>query len=517
MYTIEQLDAEARDLRGHVKRIESEAGSKRNHPNYAALYRALDRTESEIRAVRAIPSSQTETRSQRTRMKSIETLKRDMSEALTDMRSIWNESGGRLGTRFNEYQECEERLETAAGTIATRTGEPFGPRVTEDMSREERLNAWEREMSRGVTPGAGLQEQRRERRGNGGEGGPFRSFGEQLQAVVRAGKPGTAPDSRLFEVRAVSGLSEGIGADGGFMLQPTFSYSLLEAGMNAATIAPRCNKFPIGANSNYIELPKVNETSRANGSRWGGIQLYWAGEGDQRTASKPKFEMLTLRPHKLSGLVYLTEELIADVTVLENFVRKAFTEEFAFVIDDAIIRANGVGKPLGILESDATVTVAKEAGQTAATVVPQNLAKMLARLPAKSVPNSVFYYNQDVLPSLLTMTITSGTSVVPVFLPGGTLANRPYNTILGQPAFPLEQCETLGTEGDIILGDFSKYLLSTRGDLQIASSIHVRFLFDEMVMKFTWRVDGQPENSVAKTPARGSNTQSPFVTLATRS
>jgi len=42
----------------------------------------------------------------------------------------------------------------------------------------------------------------------------FATFGEQLASVMRAGTTGTV-DPRLYNVRAVSGLSESVPSDGG--------------------------------------------------------------------------------------------------------------------------------------------------------------------------------------------------------------------------------------------------------------------------------------------------------------
>ncbi len=82
---------------------------------------------------------------------------------------------------------------------------------------------------------------------------------------------------------------------------------------------------------------------------------------------------------------------------------------------------------------------------------------------------------------------------------------------------PLEQCNNIGGVGDIILGDLSQYLLIDKGGINTASSIHVRFLYDESVFRFIYRVDGQPIWNKPVTPFKGSNSLSPFVTLAARS
>jgi len=91
--------------------------------------------------------------------------------------------------------------------------------------------------------------------------------------------------------------------------------------------------------------------------------------------------------------------------------------------------------------------------------------------------------------------------------------------LFGRPIIWTEHASALGTVGDIALCDFSQYLIGqkTTGGLQVDTSVHLRFDYDESVMKFRFRIDGKPWWSSAQTPAQGSNTISPFVTLATRS
>jgi HK97 family phage major capsid protein len=92
--------------------------------------------------------------------------------------------------------------------------------------------------------------------------------------------------------------------------------------------------------------------------------------------------------------------------------------------------------------------------------------------------------------------------------------------IKGAPVIEIEQCETLGTVGDIILADFQNgYLIAEKGGIKSDMSIHVKFQYDESVFRFVMRVDGQPVRAAALTPFKGgaTATQSHFVALATRS
>ena len=122
--------------------------------------------------------------------------------------------------------------------------------------------------------------------------------------------------------------------------------------------------------------------------------------------------------------------------------------------------------------------------------------------------------NQDVYQQLLQLTI--GSSQWPVFIPPGGINSAPYGTLYGRPIVPLEYMQTLGTVGDIVLGDLSQYVVIEKGGPQLAQSMHVRFVNDETAFRVTYRLDGQPIWNVALTPKNGSNTVSPYIALQAR-
>ena len=344
-----------------------------------------------------------------------------------------------------------------------------------------------------------------------GEEKRFATFGEQLLAAYRAAAPGGKVDERLT-TRAASGLNESTPSDGGFLVQQDFVTELLKRTYETGILASRAKKIPISTNANGMKINAVDEDSRANGSRWGGVQTYWEGEADELTGSKPKFRQLELSLKKLTGLCYATDELLQDAAALEAVIRQAFAEEFGFKIDDAILDGSGEGEPLGILNSGAIVKVEKEKDQTD-TITVENLIKMWNRLWARSRGNAVWYINQELEPYLYTLKLGDK----PVYIPAGGLSEKPYGTLFGRPVIPLEQCNAAGEVGDIILADIGQYLLIDKGGIKSASSIHVRFLYDENVFRFIYRVDGKPIWNKPLSPYKGSASVSPFVTLAKRS
>jgi len=351
--------------------------------------------------------------------------------------------------------------------------------------------------------------------GQDGEIKPFKSFGEQLACVVKAGTGG-AVDPRLLEVKA-TGMSEGMPSDGGFLVQQEFSTELLRLVHDTGVLVPRCRKLPIGPDKNGLKINAIAESNRATGSRWGGIQCYWKAEAADKVASKPKLREIKLDLKKLIGLCYATDELLQDTIALEALLTQGFAEEFGFMMDDGIVHGTGAGQLQGIMNSVCKVAVAKEANQAATTIVSKNVMKMWSRMWARSIPNSVWLINQSCWEQIFGLTITVGTGGAPMYIEAGKIKDAPYGAILGRPILPIEQCNALGTEGDIILADFSQFLLIDKGGIQSQSSIHVKFIQDETVFRFVYRVDGQPIWAKPLTPYKDTGkTQSPFITLAVR-
>jgi HK97 family phage major capsid protein len=345
----------------------------------------------------------------------------------------------------------------------------------------------------------------------------FKNFGEFALAVRDACQPGKRPDERLAVIRkAAAGMGEAFGSDGGFLVPPEFSMRLLERIHADTNLLGMTDSYTISGNT--MTFPRNAETSRAHGSRWGGVRAYWREEGDQATASKPTYGRLQLNLHKLFVLIHASDELLADVRglALEQYLLRVSSQEINFVVGDAIINGSGAGQPLGVLGSGCLIVVNKESGQAAATLNSQNVVNMWSRLWAPCRQNAVWLINQDVESQLHTMTVGTGSAATLAYLPPGGISAKPFATLLGRPVLPVEWCATLGTQGDVILADMRHYVTISRGMVDAALSIHLRFDYDESTFRFIFRVDGQPWWPAPLTPFKGSNTQSCFVTLQTR-
>lgn len=347
---------------------------------------------------------------------------------------------------------------------------------------------------------------------------PWESMGHFFGAIMSAFSPNAgSPDVRLFG--AASGMSQSVPSEGGFLVPPQFSTKIWdEMNDSSDNLISMTDSYPVEGES--ITFNANAEKSRATGSRYGGVQGYWINEADQITKSKPKFRNLRLEPQELAVLIYVTDKNLRNSTTsLQTYLQRAAADEINFMAADAIVRGDGVGKPQGLLNAGSLVSVAKETSQAAGTFQQENISKMWQRLHPRARKGAVWLMNPDVEPTLDTLNTVvknvAGTENV------GGYANKVYDaekgTIKGRPIKFIEQCETLGTKGDVILWAPLWYATGVRsGGIQEAMSMHVRFEYAESAFRFMFGLDGQPWLADALTPFKGNKTLTSHVTVDNR-
>lgn len=354
----------------------------------------------------------------------------------------------------------------------------------------------------------------------------FQTFGAQLQAIRQAAISRTngsgRVDTRLLDIHrraAAAGASEAVPSSGGFLVAPEFSRDILKRMYFVGDILKRCTIFPITKpHSNAVRIPQFDETSRVNGSRLGGVQAYFQNEADLLVASKPKFMATELTADKITGLIYCTDELLSDSNALEAWMTYALAQELTFKLEYGIINGTGAGQPQGVLNSPATVSIAGEAGQLTASVVSANIQKMLAAFWSASYnsPGACWIYHQELLPQLATLQTAVGTGGSESKLWQWASGTDTYDLLAGFPAIQSEYCQVAGTPGDIILCDFSRYIVAMREHISNDLSLDLLFLTDQAAFRAIWRVNGQTVDRAPVLPLNGTVATSPFVALGPR-
>jgi HK97 family phage major capsid protein len=343
--------------------------------------------------------------------------------------------------------------------------------------------------------------------------GGFKNIAHYFAELIEEGKSHQAPENLRAWDNAVrkADMEEGSLSAGGYLVPQQFSANILEKVLEGAIVKPRAAMQPMM--SNRVVIPAdVDANHQTN--YFGGITIYRPGEAGQKSATSPTYARIELVLNKVTGLCHISDELLEDSAIaVEANVTRKFSQAIMFVQDDDFLNGNGANKPLGCLNSanPCLVTVTAITGQGSTTIIWENIRDMWSRCSNKS--NAVWVANHDTFPQLAGMSIPVGTGGVPVWMPAGGASGSPYNTLMGRPIIFTEKCQTLGTAGDIALCDFSQYVIGEKGGLQVATSMHFKFDYDQQSFRFVLRYDGQPTWNSALTPIYSSSTLSPFVVL----
>lgn len=329
----------------------------------------------------------------------------------------------------------------------------------------------------------------------------FNSFGEFLMATKKHANGDT-------DARFANTLFEKHGQDGGFLVPEDFMAEINKKIGSDESLLSKTRRMTVSGNGLTINTDETQPWT-------GGVQAYWTGEGKPITKSGIELGQASFRLHKLACLIPATEELLEDAVALESYIKTSAPAAIVHKLNDAIIAGDGVAKPEGILGSSFGITVSKESGQLADTIVARNVIKMYSKMIPLSRSNAAFYINPECEEQLRTMKDDQGNFI---YLAAGSQMNQtPYAILMGRPVIPmLGSLKQLGDRGDIVFADLSYYWTIVKGGIKSAVSQHLYFDRDETAFKFTMRVDGK---CPFKTPVKvqyGSYEMSAFITLEDR-
>ena len=375
-------------------------------------------------------------------------------------------------------QMTKEQLEELIGSQVKGQLETMGTKITEGLNKQimegvKSVLSEKPDIRKMLIPDTDDDTQRTEDPKAG-----FKCLSEFAIAVKNASVSGMRNvDKRLDSLStkaAGTGVNEGDSEYGGYLIPEEFRNQLLEIAIKKSNILNMALTIPMMTNA--IHIPYVSGTDRSGGLVHGGIEFSWLDEEGAKSETRPKFGKIQLRLKKMAGLVYASDEILEDSPIsLEPLLSRMFSDALAWQLDNVFINGSGAGKPLGVLNAPCLISVAKEAGQQADTIIFENVLKMYSRMWDKT--NAVFMANDNTFQQLAQMSLSVGTAGAPVWLPAGGASGKPYDTLFGKPLIFTEHCQKIGDAGDILFADWSQYLVGQKsgGTVQFASSIHLKF------------------------------------------
>lgn len=310
----------------------------------------------------------------------------------------------------------------------------------------------------------------------------------------------------LFQQKAA--LHSQSGVTGGYVVPTVFYPQLMQIAAEKSIVRRMATMVPMASRSVLIPTLDVTTAPTAgNTAFFGGMIAYWTEEAASLTETEPTFKQIELVAHELSGYSKASMTLLQDNAIaLESLLMQLFGGAIGWHEDQAFLRGNGVGKPLGITNSPCAIQVTRA---TANQFKLQDAAKMLSRLLPGWQPQSTAWV---VSPSVLEYLIQISDSAGNVIWIPNARDGLPMS-LFGLPVMVTEKLPTLGTADDVLLVDFKHYLIGDRMQLEIAASEHVAFLTNQIAWRFVHRVDGQPWLPAAVTLSDASYTVSPFIRL----
>jgi HK97 family phage major capsid protein len=367
-----------------------------------------------------------------------------------------------------------------------------------------------------------------------GEGDPKKNFGDWCLQTAILGSQKTSPQSkaaaadRLEKVynsafnswEQKAALAESSGATGGYIVPPDFYQQLLSIAAEEATF--RAQAFVMPMASATLQFPYLDITtaqSAGNTPFFGGVIANWTSEAQTRTETEPKFKMMELKAQELSGYSVSSNILLQDAAFgLEKFLFTLFGKAVAWYEEFAFLQGNGVGKPLGVLNSGAVLKTGGTSGHRDSGLGNAGISFAdVSTLLSKFLPGSIssgkgcWYASPTCIPYLLQLKDGANRAIFISIDQGVT--KRPTWKLFGLPLNITEKLPACGTVGDLLLVDPSLYVIGDRMMLEVAASEHVNFLANQMTWRFVQRVDGRPWLENAITLQDASSTVSPFVAL----
>lgn len=322
----------------------------------------------------------------------------------------------------------------------------------------------------------------------------FRSLGD-LIATYRE----DPYDPRLKEYRELAASSK---VSGGVFVPPQFSAQLFEITPEEAVVRPRALVIPAEdtAPDSSLTFPALDQGAGSN--MYGGVEVNWIGEGDDKPETNAKFKDLTLTPYEVAAHIVVTDKLLRNAPAVNAIVTRLFRGAIAAAEDDAFLYGDGNKKPTGAIVSPAAVIVPRK---TANLVSYIDIVNMISKVKLGGA--LVWAASQSILPQLLTMKDDGGHLI---FQPN--IADRMTGTLLGYPIRFTENAPVLGTAGDLVLVDLNYYIIKDGSGIFIQASEHPLFKQNKTIIKTFWNVDGKPWVNGPFTLKNGYQV-SPFVKL----
>uniref|UniRef100_A0A6M3J7R2 Putative capsid protein n=1 Tax=viral metagenome TaxID=1070528 RepID=A0A6M3J7R2_9ZZZZ len=414
-------------------------------------------------------------------------IRQQKADAIKRMRDI-------LDLSETEKRDINE-AETAEYTKLEKSLDDFDAKI----QREEKLEAREEESREVINPIYKPKAPPSKKAENDEE---FRNLQDFIGAIIQSPfKRDKRLDSLEYREQSMTG-----GAQGGFMVPAQFRPELMSLTPEAQVIRSRATVIPAGdPPDSEVILNALDQGSAKN--MWGGVTVDWIAEGGAKPETNLYLKQIKLNPHEVAAHVVITDKLLRNWQAAAALVSKQLSGAIRESEEEKFLRGSGVGCPLGVLNSSAIILQPRS---SAGLIGYADVVNVYSRF-YQDMTAPVWLCSPTIIPQLTQMVDASSHLVWQPNAREGT-----PNTLMGIPMVFKYRQPGLGNTGDLMLCDFSPYLIKDGSGPFIGMSEHVHFTSNKTVIKAFWNTDGAPwlTEPIVPSTSNSTATVSPFVVLS---
>ncbi len=313
--------------------------------------------------------------------------------------------------------------------------------------------------------------------GRGLDKGKFENFGDFLAAIHSE-----RFDPRLHELRFQQ---EGVGALGGFSVPEEFGSFLLDSSLQDEVVRPRATVHPMQSSTKHV--PAWDSLDKTGGALYGGLSIEWLAELQAGTNQEARMRSMTLNAQKAAIFANVSNELLQDSADFEANLGKAIISAIGYGLDQAFLTGNGIGRPVGVLNDPALLTVARTGFPS--TAPGDNYVDMVAmynQLHKAGPGRAGWYVHPDVVPELQTMTDVNGNLIWQ-----GNARESVPTSLFGLPIIITEKLPGFTNQGDILLANLFHYQVGIRKEIYLDKNQAPGWQQDYSSYRCILRADGQ--------------------------
>ena len=273
----------------------------------------------------------------------------------------------------------------------------------------------------------------------------------------------------------VKALTEGADSEGGHLVPIDWQAQILQAAGARAGLRAQVTAIPTSRDA--VEWPIIEGADDIHASA---VRRTWVDERPAEGAAntEPTFGAIRIPVHTAMLTTKASRNLVEDSAVpFTQILAGLFADEVRLSDEQAVIVGDGVGKPLGLLNTAGVPTV--NSGH-AAQVTADGLLDLFYGLPAQYRDNAVFVMSSATEDALRKLKDTNNQ-----YLWVGGFAATP-ETVLGRTVLSSEFMPAIAAATTpIAFGDFSRYVVVDRvgfavqridGDQQLAEKNQIGFV-----------------------------------------